>query len=52
MFELMKHLYKEQVRRRDGATGRILAASDLFEPMVANALRTGYANYEVTVTGR
>jgi hypothetical protein len=36
-------LYKEQVRWRDAATGRLLAESDLFEPMSPNTLVTpGY----------
>jgi hypothetical protein len=32
--------YKEQVRWRDAATGRLLAESDLFEPMAVNSLVT------------
>jgi outer membrane protein assembly factor BamB len=40
MFELMTRLYKEQVTWRDAATGRILAASDFFEPMQINGLIT------------
>jgi hypothetical protein len=33
-------LYKEQVRWREAATGRLLAESDLFEPMSPNSLVT------------
>jgi hypothetical protein len=33
-------LYKEQLRWRDAATGRLLAESDLFEPMSPNTLGT------------
>jgi hypothetical protein len=40
MVELMTHLYREQVIWRDAATGRILAASDFFPPMIPNALLT------------
>jgi hypothetical protein len=40
MLALGTGLYKEQVRWRDAATGRVLAESDLFEPMSPNTLVT------------
>jgi hypothetical protein len=40
MLALGTGLYKEQVRWRDAATGRLLAQSDLFEPMSPNTLVT------------
>jgi hypothetical protein len=54
MLELMTHLYKEQVTWRDAATGRILAESDFFEPMIPNALLTpgfGARIYYITNNG-
>jgi len=43
MLALGTGLYKEQVRWRNAATGRLLAESDLFEPMSPNTLVTpGY----------
>ncbi len=46
--------YKEQVRWRDAATGRLIAESDLFEPMAVNSLVTpgfGGRVYFPTVKG-
>jgi hypothetical protein len=40
MFALGTGLYKEQVRWRDAATGRLIAQSDLMEPMSVNTAVT------------
>jgi hypothetical protein len=54
MLALATGLYKEQARCRDAATGRLLAESDLFEPMAVNSLVTpgfGGRFYFPTVKG-
>jgi hypothetical protein len=54
MLALGTGAYKEQVRWRDAATGRLIAESDLFEPMAVNSLVTpgfGGRVYFPTVKG-
>jgi len=53
MAALMTGNYKDQVMRRNAATGRIIAESDFFEPMTIGSLITpGFGGRVYFPTGK